>query len=214
MGEGAGNDDAIMPFISSANIACGYHAGNIDIIKKTIVSALKNNVAIGAHPGFNDHENFGRTDQHLSDDGLYDLVSQQLLILNKVAEGFGTKMKHVKPHGALYNMAAANKKMSSVIAKAIKDFDDTLLVFGLSGSQLISEARQLGLKTANEFFADRTYLEDGSLTPRKQEGAMIYKVDDSIKQVLKMILEKKVNTITNKYSRRTNIYCEAGLIYK
>lgn len=195
MGEGAGNDHAIMPYISSVNIACGYHAGNLDIMKRTIETAMENNVAIGAHPGFNDRENFGRTEQHLSDDGIYDLVSQQLLILNKVAEGFGTKMRHVKPHGALYNMAALNKQISSVIAKAIKEFDDKLLLYGLSGSHLIAEARVIGLKTANEVFADRTYLEDGTLTPRKQEGAMIQLVEDSIKQVLGMVLEKKVKTI-------------------
>ncbi len=195
MGEGAGNDDVIMQFISSANIACGYHAGNLDIMKRTIESAILNNVAIGAHPGFNDLENFGRTQKHLSDEGLYDLVSQQILIISKVAAGFGTAIKHVKPHGALYNMAAVNKKMSSVIAKAIKDFDDKLLLFGLSGSHLIAEAKAIGLQTANEVFADRTYLEDGTLTPRKQEGAMIQNMKDSIKQVLGIILEKKITTL-------------------
>ncbi len=198
MGEGIGRDEEIMPFITSANIACGYHAGDEDTMKRTIESAIKNAVSIGAHPGFKDKENFGRTEQHLLPGELYEVVSEQLFILKKLTNEMGAFLLHVKPHGAMYNMAAVNKEMSATIANAIRDFDKTLFVFGKSGSFTIAEAKVLGLKTANEVFADRTYQDDGSLTPRTQPGALIEDVETAIDQVLKMITEKKVNTLNGK----------------
>ncbi len=207
MGEGIGNDAAIMPFISSANIACGYHAGDADTMKHTIELAQKNNISIGAHTGFRDKENFGRTEQNLSTEALYELISEQLYIFNKHSDELGASITHVKPHGALYNMAAVNKEMSAIIAKAIKDFDESLFVYGKSGSFLISEAKIIGLKTASEVFADRTYQDDGSLTSRKESGALIESVDISIEQVLQMVLHKKVKTITGK-----EIFMEAETI--
>src|SRR4051812_34188737 len=120
MGEGIGNDPAIMPFITSANIACGFHAGDEDTMKKTVELALKHNVAIGAHPSFADKENFGRTEMHISNNELYDLITTQIFLLQKITKSIGTTLHHVKPHGALYNMAAKNIEMSATISKAVK----------------------------------------------------------------------------------------------
>lgn len=198
MGEGMLHDAAIMPFISSANIACGFHAGDADTIKRTVELALHHKVAIGAHPGFYDKENFGRTEMFLSDEIYYDLVLDQLNLLKKITDSFNTKLHHVKPHGALYNMAARNKALAAVFARAIKDFDDTLILYGLSGSYLIKEAKALQLQTASEVFADRTYLNDGSLTPRSQTNALIQDEPTCIKQVLQMVQHQTVTSAHNK----------------
>jgi UPF0271 protein len=196
MGEGMLNDKALMPFISSANIACGYHAGDEDTIKQTITYCLENNVAIGAHPGFKDKANFGRIPQHLSDCELYDLVAEQINIVKNICTRMGATLHHVKPHGALYNMAAVDAGISYIIANAIKEIDNNLILYGLSNSYLITEAKANGLKTANEIFADRTYQPDGTLTPRNMHGALIKNDDDALEQVLMMIEQKKVKTLT------------------
>ncbi|SKA33302.1 UPF0271 protein [Chitinophaga eiseniae] len=198
MGEGLDNDAAIMPFISSANIACGYHAGNTDTMKKTVSLAAEHTVAIGAHPGFADLENFGRSEQHLSDPALYDLVSTQVYALQIICRAQGVPLQHVKPHGALYNMAARMPAMAAVIAKAVKDVDSSLRLFGLSNSALISAAAAAGLKTVSEVFADRTYQDDGSLTPRSQPGAMIENETMAIQQVLQMVTRQEVTARSGK----------------
>src|SRR5215831_2081217 len=131
MGEGIGNDELIMPFISSTNIACGYHAGNEKIMKQTIELAIKNNAAIGAHPSFLDKENFGRTEKHLSNQEIYDLITVQVQTLEKISNEFGFSLHHVKPHGALYNMAAKNSELAAIICLAIKDVNEGLIVYGL-----------------------------------------------------------------------------------
>jgi UPF0271 protein len=198
MGEGIGNDARIMPFISSANIACGFHAGNEATIKQTIELALHHHVAIGAHPSFDDKANFGRTEMHIPLDNLYDLITKQVHLLQKFTTQQGAKLHHVKPHGALYNMAANNIQMSHTIAKAIKDVDDTLILYGLSNSHLITEAENMGLHIASEVFADRTYQDDGKLTPRSQSNALIEDLETSLQQVLQMIEQKTVSTSTGK----------------
>jgi len=198
MGEGIGNDDLIMPYIHSANIACGYHAGDEKMIWNTIELALQHNVRIGAHVSFLDKENFGRTEMDLSPGEVYDLVTQQLLVIKEIADDLSAKIVHVKPHGALYNMSAKDPVLAKTIAGAIKDFDDNLVLFGLSGSHSIREAKTIGLKTANEVFADRTYQDDGSLTPRSQPGALISDSSQVIQQVLQMINEGTVTTISGK----------------
>jgi len=198
MGEGIGNDEILMPFISSANIACGYHAGDIDIMHKTIALCLKHNVSVGAHPSFYDRNNFGRTEMNLPADDLYDLISQQLIIFSEVADFFDQKINHVKPHGALYNMSAKDALMANVIARAVRDFDSSLILFGLSGSHSISEAKAIRLKTASEVFADRTYQDDGSLTPRSQPGALIEDTGKVVQQVLQMVKEGTVTTVSGK----------------
>jgi hypothetical protein len=157
MGEGMGNDEQIMPFITSANIACGYHAGDISTMQKTIELCLKHDVAIGAHPSFFDRQNFGRTAIQLSAEEIYELIIQQLLILTEVANAFNTKVHHVKPHGALYNQSAKESSIATIIAKAVKDFDNQLILYGLSGSESIKQAQATGIKTASEVFADRSY---------------------------------------------------------
>ena len=173
MGEGIGNDAAIMPFISSANIACGYHAGDEETMKQIVELCIKHNVAIGAHPSFDDKKTFGRTDMHLPASEIYNLVTKQIHLLDKIAKQQGASLHHVKPHGALYNMSAKDTELATTIASAIKDVDAKLILYGLSNSYSIVKANELGLKSANEVFADRTYQDDGSLTPRSQPNALI-----------------------------------------
>ena len=198
LGEGLPNDALLMPYISSANIACGYHAGDDSIMKRTLVLAIANKVAIGAHPGFLDKNNFGRTEMNLSLQQVYDLVALQINKLQVFAKSLGTKVQHVKPHGALYNMSAKDHLLANTIAQAVFDIDPSLVLFGLSGSYSISEAKSRGLSTASEVFADRTYCDDGSLTPRSQSNAMIESISDSLKQVFQMIDKQTVTTITGK----------------
>ena len=186
-----------MHLISSANIACGYHAGNEEIMKTTVELALKNNVAIGAHPGFADKENFGRNEVYLSDEAFHALVIDQLAALKKITDTVGATIHHVKPHGALYNMSAKNRHIAFIIAKAVLEFDQDLILYGLSGSNSIREARTLGLKTASEVFADRSYQNDGSLTPRSQEHALIEDQAASLGQVLQMVQQQTVTSVEN-----------------
>ncbi|MFM8742521.1 MAG: 5-oxoprolinase subunit PxpA, partial [Cytophagales bacterium] len=192
MGEGMPNDAAIMPFISSANIACGYHAGDAQIIKDTVALCLRHQVAIGAHPGFDDKPNFGRTNMKLTSKELYDLVTLQLFIVDSACRKQSAVMHHVKPHGALYNMATKDEVMSRTIAQAVFDFNPKLIYYGLSGSHMISQATLVGIKTASEVFADRTYQPDGSLTPRTEKNALIESEEESLSQVMKMVKESKV----------------------
>ena len=196
MGEGSGNEEALMPYISSASIACGYHAGNAAEMKRVVELCIKYNVAIGAHPSFLDKENFGRTVMHLSGEAIYHLVKKQIEILNLITVTAGGTLHHVKPHGALYNMAAKDTVLANAIAKAVKDFNSSLIFYGLSGSVMIDEANKLGLHTANEVFADRTYQPDASLTPRNQTNSLITDSSLAIQQVMQIINDKTV-TATN-----------------
>lgn len=198
MGEGIGNDDLLLPFISSANIACGFHAGDAATMWQTVESAIKHNVAIGAHISFHDRNNFGRSEMQWNGEEIYELVSQQLIILQEITSSLDTKMQHVKPHGALYNMSARDATLAKIIAKAVKDFDSHLILFGLSGSHSISEAKAVGLQTASEVFADRSYQDDGSLTPRSQPHALIEETYNVIAQVIQLITNGTVTSITGK----------------
>lgn len=194
LGEGFPNDTLLMPFISSANIACGFHAGDTDTIKRTVEHCIINNVAIGAHPGFRDKENFGRTEMVLSDCELYDVVAEQIELVLNICTEMGAMLHHVKPHGAMYNMAARDTTMSYIIAGAIKEINPSLILYGLSNSFLISEAEALGLKTASEVFADRTYTPEGMLTPRTEANALLHSTEESLSQVLQMITQQQVRT--------------------
>ncbi|MDJ1498835.1 5-oxoprolinase subunit PxpA [Cytophagaceae bacterium DM2B3-1] len=189
-----GNDLQILNYVSSVNIACGFHAGDADTMRKTVAAAMEKNVAIGAHPGFPDLQGFGRRNMQLSSEEVYNIILYQIGALAAFVKVAGGRLHHVKPHGALYNMAAKDSSLSSAIAQAIKDFDPSVIVYGLSGSFLISESQKLGLKTASEVFADRTYQQDGSLTPRNQPFALIEDTTQSLKQVLKMVKEQQVVT--------------------
>lgn len=194
LGEGYGNDAELMPLISSANIACGYHAGDADTMKRTVELAIKHNVAIGAHPGYADRENFGRTPLNLPAAEVEDLVSDQIAALSRIAQAAGSRLKHVKPHGALYNQSAKDPELAAVIAKAVKQVDAKLVLFGLSGSHSISAAERIGLRTASEVFADRTYQNDGTLTPRTDAHAMISDENIAVEQVLDMIKYDRVRS--------------------
>jgi 5-oxoprolinase (ATP-hydrolysing) subunit A len=198
MGEGVGNEEDLLPFIHSANIACGYHAGSEATMRQVIKLCLQQGVHIGAHPSFLDKENFGRTAMYLPAAEIYTLITEQLKIIRKIALECGGALHHVKPHGALYNMAAADSALATVIAQAVKDFDASLMYYGLSGSVMITAANKAGLQTANEVFADRTYQEDGSLTPRSKSNALLTGINEVQQQVLKFVKEKKVTTVTGK----------------
>lgn len=197
MGEGIGNDEALMRYITSANIACGFHAGDEDTMKKTIELCLKYNVKIGAHPSFRDRENFGRTDTLIPLPEVHSIVMEQIFLLEKIARELGATLHHVKFHGAMYNQAARAKPLAAVLSLAIKDTDMDLAVYGLSNSNIITEAKKIGLKTFNEVFADRTYTDNGSLTPRGRPNALIDSVDEAIAQVRTMT-EKGYVISTNK----------------
>jgi UPF0271 protein len=159
---------------------------------------MKHNISIGAHPTYSDRENFGRIEIHLPLSEVYDLVTKQIHLLREITKTAGASLHHVKPHGALYNMAARDKQLSAVISLAVKDVDEKLKLYGLSGSHLIREARNLGVKTVSEVFADRTYQDDGRLTPRSEPGALINDTDKAVQQVLQMIKEGKVTTVSGK----------------
>lgn len=195
MGEGVGNDDLIMPYISAANIACGYHAGGDALIRTTMDLAMQHGVRVGAHISFKDKAYFGRREMKLSEEEIYALVLQQLIKIDLIARQKGIELHHVKPHGALYNMAARDKGLSRTIATAIKDFREDLVVYGLSGSHLVREAARIGLSVANEVFADRTYMDDGSLTPRSESDAMITNEKEAVRQVLQIVRDGTVTTV-------------------
>jgi UPF0271 protein len=196
MGEGCSNDAALMKFISSANIACGFHAGNINTMRSTAELAVANNVAISAHPGYPDRDNFGRTAMSLPTKEVFAIVCEQISTMADICSELHVALHHVKPHGALYNQAAKDRELAAAIAEAIASIDSDLILYGLSGSLLIKEAEAKGLRTASEVFADRTYQNDGSLTPRNENGALIKDVSRSITQVLQMIESRTVATLT------------------
>ncbi len=196
MGEGFPHDEELMKFVSSVNVACGFHAGDTTVMRKTVELAVKAGVAIGAHPSFRDLENFGRKEIEISADEVSDIVFYQILNLKSICEDFGVKMHHVKPHGALYNQAAKDAKIAVAIAKSLKQLDKNLILYGLANSYLISEAEKIGLRTASEVFADRTYEADGNLTPRSEINSLITDVKLSLAQVLEMLQMQQV-TATN-----------------
>jgi len=198
MGEGAGNDAAIMPYITSANIACGFHAGDEDTMRQTMRIAKTYGVAIGAHPSYPDREHFGRKEMHLPNSDIYTIITQQLSNLNAIAQKEEVLLNHVKPHGALYNQAAKDMSLAKAIVNAVKDFNPRLKLVGLSGSYLITAADDAGLQSVSEVFADRTYTAEGHLTPRSQANALIEEETESLQQVLQMVLHSTVATTSGK----------------
>jgi len=195
MGEGMQNDALLMPFISSANIACGYHAGDEATIKRTIELALENNVAIGAHPSYQDRENFGRHTQPIALVELAELISDQIYLFEKITHQMGCKIHHIKLHGALYNDCANDALSSKIVAQTIQAIDPSIMLYGLSGSHTIKEAKAIGLQTVQEVFADRTYQANGQLTPRYLDHALITDPIESAKQVLSMVLDQEIKTV-------------------
>lgn len=192
MGEGMLNDAAIMPYITSVNIACGYHAGNETIMQQTIELALAHNAKIGAHPSFPDIQNFGRTNMNFLPDEVHDMVNRQIELLSAIASKNNCHLHHVKPHGALYNMASKDENLASAICNAIIEINPDLQVYAQSGSALIKVAAGMGLKTCNEVFADRTYQPDGTLTPRTDKNALLHNEEEVIAHVLQMVQKQTV----------------------
>ena len=200
MGEGfgawaMGDDAALLDHVTSANIACGFHAGDPGTIHRTVKLAIEKGVAIGAHPSLPDLQGFGRRAIEVTPAETYDMVLYQIGAVAAFARSLGGRLAHVKPHGALYNMAARDGSLARAIAKAVKDFDARLVLFGLAGSELIRAGHETGLKVANEVFADRTYQPDGGLTPRNQPNAVIHDVEVSIAQVKRMVGEGRVKSV-------------------
>jgi UPF0271 protein len=181
-----------MPHITSANIACGAHAGDTSVMRSTLALAVKHGVQCGAHPGFADLAGFGRREIPTTPKEAADLVLYQIGALSAIASSQGVRLKHVKAHGALYNMAARDRALAEAIAAAIAGFDRALVFFGLAGSGMLEAGRQAGLEVAAEGFADRSYEPDGSLTPRSLPGSVIHDVGEVVARATRMVRERQV----------------------
>lgn len=202
-----GSDEELMKHVTSANIACGAHAGDFDVMDRTVRLAKEHGVRVGAHPGFPDISGFGRRMIDFSPDEIYRMVIHQLGGLQAFCTVYDVRMRHVKPHGAMYNLAGRDRAVADAIARAVYDVDPRFVLFGLAGSELLRAGRGVGLHVASEAFADRTYQEDGSLTPRGDSGAVIEDVDKAVRQVERMVNDGVVQTATGEL-----IDIEAGTI--
>jgi UPF0271 protein len=213
LGEGFPHDRELMTYISSANIACGFHAGDMETMRQTVEMALEHDVAIGAHPSYPDRKNFGRIDlidSQLRAEDLPMIISEQINRLQTICSEFGTKLHHVKPHGALYNRAAWDEGVCSFICTAIEEIDSFLLFYGLSGSEMKIQSVAHHLGFVNEVFADRTYSKDGSLTPRQDPIAVIKDNAIAVGQVLQMLQQ---GTVTSTAGKRIPITAETICIH-
>ncbi len=203
MGESFGNykigmDQDVVAHISSANVACGFHASDPLVMEKTVAACKAAKVAVGAHPGFPDLVGFGRRNLKVSAPELKAMIIYQIGALKAFCAAAGVPLQHVKPHGAMYNMAGKDPEMADAICEGIKAVDPSLILLGLSGSELIEGAKRAGLPFAREVFADRAYEEDGSLVARSKEGAVITDEEEAIRRVVLMVKEHKVTAITGK----------------
>ncbi len=216
MGEAFGsytmpNDEKLMDYISSANIACGFHAGDPAVMQQTVNLAIKKGIAIGAHPGLPDLQGFGRREMKISPNEAYQLTLYQIGALSAFVKATGSKLHHVKAHGALYNMAAKDAFLAKAIAQAVLDFDPGLILYALAGSKMIEEAEKLGIVTASEVFADRSYQDDGLLTPRSAKHALINNEEDAVNQVLGFALKQEVKSVNgNRIPLRAETVCLHG----
>ncbi len=190
-----GQDEEILKYVTSANIACGFHAGDPAVMRKTVQKALDTNTGIGAHPGFPDLTGFGRRAMDVTAQEAYDMVVYQIGALQAFVQAEGGVLQHVKPHGALFNMAAKQPSLAEAIAEAVYKVNPELILFGLAGSELVKAGKKTGLKTASEVFSDRTYQNDGTLTSRKEPDALITHQEKAVEQVIRMVKEKKVMTL-------------------
>ena len=203
LGESFGNytigmDEEILKFVSSANVACGWHAGDPMVMEKTVALAKEFGTAVGAHPGFPDLMGFGRRNMAVTPEEAKAYVKYQLGALQAFAKAHGVKIQHVKPHGALYNMAAVDEKLAKAMCEADYEVDKDIIFMGLAGSKMITAAEETGLKAASEVFADRAYNDDGTLVSRKLPGAVIKDKDLAIQRVVRMVKEGKVESINGK----------------
>ena len=195
LGEGAGHDNEILDLVSSANIACGFHAGDASSMFATTQAALERGVSLGAHPSFPDRENFGRTEMTLPPAEVYSIVAYQIGAFYALARAAGGRMNHVKAHGALYNMAARDRSLADVIANAVFALDPNLILFAPAGSQLDLAALELGLQTASEVFADRNYIPDGSLVSRSDSRAFVHDPVEAADRIIRILSEGKVRAV-------------------
>ena len=187
LGESAGNDEAIMPHITSANIACGFHAGDESVMRATVKLAKRYGVNIGAHPSWNDRENFGRLEMNVPADDAEGIVFQQISVLAEIAKAEGVALTHVKPHGALYNQAVTDRGLAVAIVRAVKRFGADLILVGLAGSRLCEAGAEAGIKVAGEGFPDRAYNPDGTLRSRSKPGAVIESPDEVAQNAVRLI---------------------------
>ena len=206
-----GMDGRILPVISSANIACGFHASDPVVMEKTVMLAKQAGVAVGAHPGYPDLMGFGRRNMAVSPAEARAYILYQLGALDAFLRPLGMKLRHVKPHGAFYNMAAVDYTLAKAVCEAVRDFDPGLILLGLSGSELIRAAEDTGLKACSEVFADRAYEEDSTLVSRNRPGAVITDEGEAIRRVIRMVTEGKVTAVTGKdVSIRADSVCVHG----
>lgn len=181
-----GQDDVLMTSITSANVACGFHAGDPGVMRRTIALAVQHGVAVGAHPGFPDLVGFGRRNMQASAQEIEDFVLYQVSALAGMAAAAGVRLQHVKAHGALYNMAARDRELAAAIARGTAAFDRELVLFGLPNSELLREGEKVGLRVAAEVFADRAYEPDGSLASRHKEGSVLHDSDEVVARAVRM----------------------------
>jgi len=193
-----GDDEAVLPHVTSANIACGFHGGDPGTLRVTVAAALAHGVAIGAHPGLPDLAGFGRRAMQVSPAEAYDMVVYQIGALAGVAAAQGARLHHVKAHGALYNMAARDPALAQALCRAVRDVDPSLRLYALAGSEMLRAAAELGLQADSEVFCDRSYQDDGTLTPRGRPGAMIEDADTAVAQALRMAREGVVRAQSGK----------------
>lgn len=190
-----GNDDKIIPLISSANVACGFHASDPKVMLETVKLIKESGAGLGAHPGFPDKEGFGRRYMDCTDEEIYSMLLYQLSALDGIARTVGVEMNHVKPHGALYNATFTDKNLARVIAQAVKDFNPNLKLMGLSENNLVKAGEEIGLQVVHEVFLDRAYENDGTLVSRRKEGAMITDSKLAVERGIRMLTEGKVEAI-------------------
>lgn len=190
-----GTDEALMASISSANVACGFHAGDPSVMRRTVALAKSNGVAVGAHPGFPDLVGFGRRELSASPDEVTDMVLYQVAALAGVAASQGVRLQHVKAHGALYNMAVRSRALADAIANGTAAFDRSLILFGLSGSELLNAGERAGLRVAAEVFADRAYESEGTLVPRTRPGSVIHDPNEVVSRAIRMVRDRAVVAI-------------------
>ncbi|MBO0587948.1 5-oxoprolinase subunit PxpA [Sporosarcina sp. E16_8] len=206
-----GEQQEILKYVTSANIACGFHAGDPSVMRETVKLAIENGVKIGAHPGLPDLNGFGRREMKITPQEGYDMVVYQIGALQGFLATFNETMQHVKPHGALYNMSATDTKLAEAIAQAVYDISPSLVLFGLAGSELTKAGEKIGLRTAHEVFADRTYQSDGTLTSRSQSDALLTNQEQAVAQIVKMVTEGKVISQQNtEVSLKADTICIHG----
>jgi UPF0271 protein len=195
LGEGAGNDEELFELITSANVATGFHAGDAGTMRAAVAGAHALGVSVGAHPSLFDRENFGRKELAVAPEEVFEAVKYQLGIFQAIAEAAGTRANHVKPHGALYNMAVRDEKLADAIARATTEVDSSLILFAPHASALSRAGQERGLQIAREVFADRNYLADGTLVPRNRTDALLHDPNEAASRVLRMLREGKVCSI-------------------